>query len=340
MIQKGSCYLIGGGPGDPGLLTLRARDILQQADVLVYDSLVNDQILQWAPDSAERIHAGKRANKHVMKQADINAVLIEKCQQNLVVVRLKGGDPFIFGRGGEEAEALTQAGLRFEVVPGITSGIAAPTYAGIPLTHREHSTSVTFVTGHECPKESGDTDWPRLAALGGTLVIYMGVKNLPNIAANLIRHGMDRDTPAAFVQWGCDPRQQSLRATLSTLSSKVQEAGLAAPAIIVIGQVAALHDQLSWFSHKALLGQKILITRTRAQNSQLKNLLEEQGARVLEMPLIQISNLPFSIPEIQESTINHPPSFDWIVFTSPNAVNFFLTKLCQQKIFALLAPAK
>lgn len=332
MIHQGRCYLVGGGPGDTGLVTLRAKELLQQADVVVYDSLVNEKVLEWVKDSAEIIYAGKRAGKHVLKQPDINALLISKCRENKVVVRLKGGDPFIFGRGGEEAEALAQAGIPYEVIPGITSGIAVPAYAGIPLTHREHSTSVTFVTGHECPKESGETDWAGLAALGGTLVIYMGVKNLPTIASSLIHHGMDKATPAAFIQWGCDPRQKCIRATLSTLPARVLESGLGAPAIIVVGQVAALHDTIPWFSRKPLLGKKILITRTRAQNSQLRALLEEQGALVEEMPLIQISRFPFSISNLKD--------FQWIVFTSPNAVSFFLKELCQLQDLRALGSCK
>jgi uroporphyrinogen III methyltransferase / synthase len=332
MICSGTCYLIGGGPGDPGLLTLRAKELLEQAEVVVYDSLVNDRILNWIPASAERFYAGKRANKHVMKQVDINALLISKCQENKAVIRLKGGDPFIFGRGGEEAEALSKAGIPFEVVPGVTSGIAAPAYAGIPLTHREHSTSVTFVTGHECPKESGETDWAKLAALGGTLVIYMGVKNLPNIASNLIHHGMDKNTPAAFIQWGCDPRQKSLSATVSSLPSLVHEAGLSAPAIIVIGHVARLHESIPWFSQKPLLGQKILVTRTRSQNSQLKTLLEDEGAYVVEMPLIKIQNSKFKIQNCS--------TYPWLVFTSPNAVDIFLREITRQSDLRALGSCK
>jgi len=332
MIRKGTCYLVGGGPGDPGLVTLRAKELLEQADVVVYDSLVSEKILEWTKDSAELVYAGKRANKHVMKQADINALLIERCVEKKAVVRLKGGDPFIFGRGGEEAEALTQAGIAYEIVPGVTSGIAVPSYAGIPLTHRQHSTSVTFVTGHECPKESGETDWASLARLGGTIVIYMGVKNLPNIATSLIHHGMDKTTPAAFIQWGCDSRQQSLLATLSQLPAKVKKAGLGAPAIIVIGHVAGLHDQIPWFSRKPLLGKKILLTRTRSQNSALRSLLEDQGARVVEMPLIKISSFQFPISQVD--------AYPWIVFTSPNAVNYFLTQLCRQEDLRKLGSCK
>ncbi|MDZ4789538.1 MAG: uroporphyrinogen-III C-methyltransferase [Blastochloris sp.] len=333
MSSHGVCYLIGGGPGDLGLVTLRAKELLQQADVIVYDSLINDHLLDWAPPQAEKIYAGKRANKHVMKQADINAMLVEKCRNNKIVVRLKGGDPFIFGRGGEEAEALVHAGLPYEVVPGVTSGIAAPAYAGIPLTHREHSTSVTFVTGHECPKESGETDWAKLAALGGTLVIYMGVKNLPNIAAKLIEHGMSPTLPAAFIQWGCDYRQRSLNATLASLPAAVQAAGLTAPAIIVVGHVAALHEQMPWFSQRPLHGKKILITRTREQNSRLRQLLENQGAHVVEMPLIQIS----PIPQFEILKQKFPA---WIVFTSPNAVRIFLQQLMQHSDLRAFADSK
>lgn len=332
MITKGTCYLVGGGPGDLGLVTLRAKELLEQTDVLVYDSLINEQLLDWVPAHAEKIYAGKRANKHVMKQSDINALLVQKCRENKSVVRLKGGDPFIFGRGGEEAEALMLAGLTFEVVPGVTSGIAAPTYAGIPLTHREHSTSVTFVTGHECPKESGETDWAKLAELGGTLVIYMGVKNLPTISAKLIEHGMSPDLPAAFIQWGCDARQRSISASLADLPIKIKKAGLSAPAIIVIGHVAALHKQLEWFTNKPLHGKKITITRTRSQNSHLQKLLQEQGAHVIEMPLIQITKIPFTLPDFSP--------FQWLVFTSQNAVIHFMNEVLQKSDTRSLHPLK
>ncbi len=335
MNSGGICYLTGAGPGDPALMTLRAMEILQSADIVIYDNLISESVLSLAPSYAQKIYAGKRAGRHEMKQPDINRLILEQVRAGKTVLRLKGGDPFTFGRGGEEAEALTQAGLRFEVVPGITSGIAAPAYAGIPLTHRDYSGLVVFVTGHECPKESGEADWKLLAQIDGTLVIYMGVRNLPNISKNLIGFGKDPKTPAAFVQWGTTAKQRSIVATLESLPEAVARQKLGAPAIIVVGAVAAMGDKLQWFRPGPLAGKRCVVTRTREQNSRLRGLLQALGAEVTELPLIEIRSNPRArIPE------NLPEKFDWLLFTSANGVEHFLRLWLEGHDIRGLGPVK
>jgi uroporphyrinogen III methyltransferase/synthase len=317
--DKGICYLTGCGPGNAGLLTLRAVEVLRQAEVVVYDNLINEAVLFYAPPLAERIYVGKRAGLHELKQQDINALLVRFVVGGKTVVRLKGGDPFIFGRGGEEAEALRTAGLKFEIIPGVTSGIAAPAFAGIPLTHRAHAGAVVFVTGHDCSKESGTVDWAALAALKETtLVIYMGVKNLPHIAGALMAAGKAPETPAALVQWGTLPGQRSIVSDLQHIAAAVSAEKLASPAIIVIGAVAALAEQLTWFDRGPMSGKRCLITRTREQNSRLRQLLSAQGADVVELPLIQIK--PVKEPAIPPSLAT---DYQWLIFTSPNGAEYF-----------------
>ena len=320
--DEGICYLTGCGPGNPGLLTLRAVEVLRLAEVVVYDNLINESVLSYAPSLAERIYVGKRAGRHEMKQAAISGLLVDLVRQGKIVVRLKGGDPFIFGRGGEEAEALMAAGLKFEVVPGVTSGIAAATFAGIPLTHRAHAGAVVFVTGHDCSKESGVVDWTALAALRETtLVIYMGVKNLPHIAGTLMAAGKAPETPVAVVQWGTLPGQRCVVSDLRNIAATVSAGKLASPAIIVIGEVAGLADKLHWFEKGPMSGKRCLITRTREQNSKLRQLLSAQGADVVELPLIQIK--PVNEVVIPSSLAT---DYDWLIFTSPNGVDYFFKK--------------
>jgi uroporphyrinogen III methyltransferase / synthase len=301
-------YLVGAGPGDPGLLTRRGAALLDVADVVVYDRLAHPSLLDLAPSTAERINVGKAPGAVEMDQDGINAVLVDRGLQGLAVVRLKGGDPFVFGRGGEEAEALAAAGVPFEVVPGITSAIAAAAYAGIPVTHRGLSTSFTVVTGHEDPaKGTTDTDWDALARAGGTLVILMGAGRIGDIATRLIDGGRSPDTPVAAVRWGTRPEQRTIRATLAT----VADAAILPPSAIVVGQVAAL--DLAWFETRPLFGRTVVITRAREQASALRVRLEDLGAEVIELPSIALEPLDFDLPDLAP--------YGWLVLTSANGVD-------------------
>lgn len=318
--MSGRVYLVGAGPGDPGLLTLRGRELLAQADVVVYDYLVSLRLLDHAPERAERIYVGKRASAHTVSQEGINQILVEQAQAGRMVVRLKGGDPFIFGRGGEEALALVEAGIEWEVVPGVTSGAAAPAYAGIPVTHRDVASSVGFVTGHEgAHKETSVIDWKVLAGWEGTLVFYMGVGNLPRICANLMEEGRPAETPAAAVRWGTLPRQRTVAGTLGTLPDLVVQAGLKPPALIVVGNVVALREQLSWFERRPLFGRRIVVTRSRAQASEFAARLEALGADVIETPVFRIE--PPEDPAPLRDAAARLRQFDWVIFTSVNAVD-------------------
>jgi uroporphyrinogen III methyltransferase/synthase len=306
-------YLVGAGPGDPGLLTRRGEELLRRAEVVVYDRLASPALLALAPAGAHRVDVGKAPGRVAMSQEEINALLVEHGRAGRTVVRLKGGDPFVFGRGGEEAEACIDAGVAFEVVPGITSAIAAPAYAGIPVTHRGLSTSFTVVTGHEDPTKDGtDTDWDALARTGGTLVILMGAGRLREIASALERGGRDPHTPVAAVRWGTRPEQRTVRATLATIA----DAGVEAPSAIVVGEVAGL--DLSWFEHRPLFGRRIVVTRAREQASELRARLEALGAAVIELPAIAIEPVDFSVPRLD--------SYAWLVFTSVNGVDAFFDR--------------
>jgi uroporphyrinogen III methyltransferase/synthase len=306
-------YLVGAGPGDPGLITVRGAELLRRADVVVYDRLAHPALLDLAPATAERVDVGKAPGRVAMDQDDINATLVAHGLAGRLVVRLKGGDPFVFGRGGEEAEALIDAGVPFEVVPGITSAIAAPAYAGIPVTHRGLSTHVTIVTGHEDPtKGTTDTDWPALARAGGTLVILMGAGRLETLVDLLMANGRAPDTPVAAVRWGTRADQSTTRATLGTITAL----GVASPSAIVVGPVAAL--DLAWFEARPLFGRCIVVTRAREQASGLRARLEELGAEVVELPTIAIEPLPIELPDLT--------TIAWLVFTSVNGVEGFFTR--------------
>jgi uroporphyrinogen III methyltransferase/synthase len=285
--MSGFVSLVGAGPGDPGLLTLAGRDRLAAAEVVVYDRLVNPAILAHA-ETAELIYAGKSPEGHTLTQDQINALLVEKARAGKRVVRLKGGDPFVFGRGGEEALALVAAGLPFEVIPGVTSAIAAPAYAGVPVTHRRMATSFAVITGHEdASKAEDEVDWRKLATAVDTLVILMGAGGLPSIAAALIEGGRPADTPAISIEWGTLPRQRSVTASLSRLAAAVAAAGLGAPLLTVVGDVASLHDKIGWFEGLPLRGKRVLVTRTRKQASALAELLRREGAIPVELPAIE-----------------------------------------------------
>jgi uroporphyrinogen III methyltransferase/synthase len=323
--SPGICYLAGAGPGDLGLVTLRVKELVEKAEVVVFDYLCNPEILKWAPSNAEIIYAGKKAGQHTLKQPEINALLVEKTAAGKRVVRLKGGDPFLFGRGGEEAEALVNAGLRFEIIPGVTSAIAAPAYAGIPVTHREHTSQLTIFTGHEDPaKEESSLDYARIANAPGTKVMLMGVERLGVIMSKLQEHGLPAATPVALVRWGTTGRQQSLAGTVADIADKVAKSGFAAPAVAVIGDVATLRDKLGWFEKRPLFGKRIVVTRTRHQAGALTASLRELGADVYELPTIRIEP-PTDERAFAESVV-HSNQYDWIVFTSPNGVMAFFEK--------------
>ena len=286
--RRGKVYLVGAGPGDPGLITVRGLECLAEADVVIYDYLANPELLAHARRARETVYVGKKGAQHTMEQDEINELIVAKAREGNTVVRLKGGDPFVFGRGGEEALVLAREGIPFEIVPGITSGIAAPAYAGIPVTHRTCTSSVTFITGHEDPtKPESAIDWAALGAGSGTLVFFMGVKNLPNLAARLIEQGRDPETPAAVVRRGTSADQQVVEGTLSTIAGRTQAAGLKPPAITVIGEVASLRSSLAWFDRLPLFGKTIVVTRTRTQASRVARDLRRLGANVLLFPTIR-----------------------------------------------------
>lgn len=319
-------YLLGAGPGDPGLLTLKARDALAAADVVVYDALANDSLLGHARPDAELIYVGKVAGNHALPQHEINALLVRKAKEGNIVARLKGGDPYIFGRGGEEAEELLAAGVPFEEVPGISSTIAAPAYAGIPLTHRDFASSVTIITGHENPDKPGSVhNWQALARSASTLVFVMGMKNLPDIARNLLDAGLDPRTPAALIYRGTTPRQRSLVATLRELPQAAVDAHFTNPSVIVVGKVASLHDKLNWFEQKPLLGKSIVVTRAREQASSLARSLSGLGAEVIQCPTIEIRALP-DYAEL-DAAVARLADYGWLIFTSVNGVRHFWQRL-------------
>ncbi len=328
-VSTGAVYLVGAGPGDPGLLTVRGRELLASCDTIVYDALVNPTLVDdaWIGRSseAEKIFVGKRGGAPSMEQDAITELLLELAREGKRVVRLKGGDPMVFGRGGEEAIALAAAGLEFEVVPGVTAGVAAPAYAGIPVTHRGVSTSVTFITGHEDPgKDKDQTDWAALARAGGTLVLYMGVSRLAKIANALIEGGRSSETPAAIIEWGTYPRQRTVTATLATLAECAAREKMIAPSIAIVGDVVSLRDEMSWFDRRPLFGRTIVVTRARAQASQLRTALEIAGATVIEAPAIRIE--PLDQAALRRA-LSELAMYKWVVVTSRNAVDLLWTAL-------------
>ena len=322
MKSKGMVYLVGAGPGDEGLLTRRGAEVLARADVVVYDALVEPTLMALAPTHAERIYGGKRAAAHAIPQDDLNQLLVEKAKAGLTVVRLKGGDPYLFGRGGEEANELAQAGVPFEVVPGVSSVTAALNYAGIPLTHRDHCSGFTVITGHEDPtKPETCIDYGALAKSPGTLVILMGMERLREISSLLIAAGKDPQTPAAMIQWGTTARQRSVDATLATLAEATEKAGLSSPAIIVVGGVVSERKSLNWFEQRPLHGLRVVVTRTRSQASELGRRLRELGADVLEIPTLRIEP-PKALQPLVECIVGIT-EYNWLVFTSPHGVTSF-----------------
>ncbi len=324
--RKGIVYLVGAGPGDPGLLTLRGRECLSRADVVVYDQLANRVFLSHAGRGARLIYAGKRGGDHALPQDEINALIVREAGEGHTVVRLKGGDPFIFGRGGEEAQELARAGVPFEVVPGVTSAIAVPAYAGIPLTHRDHTSTVAFITGHEDPlKEESRIAWEKLATGAGTLVFLMGVGNLPRIVERLLAHGRAGSTPVAVIGRGTVPEQRTVLGDLESISGLAAAAGVKPPAVIVVGEVVGLRGELNWFESRPLFGKRIVVTRAREQASGFLKRLTELGAEGIEFPTIAIAP-PESWDPLDEA-IRSLEAYHWAVFTSVNGVKSFLGRL-------------
>ncbi len=322
-MPSGIVYLVGAGPGDLGLATFRARELIAAADVLVYDYLVHPDLLGWCRPDCEKIYVGKRPHLHALPQEEIEKLLVAKARAGKHIVRLKGGDPLVFGRGGEEARTLAKNGVPFEIVPGVTAALAAGAYAGIPLTHRNTSSALIFLTGHEDPqKHALQIDWRSYGALkNATLAIYMGMGHLRQIMAGLIAGGLSPDTPAAVVQWASLGRQRSVAGTAATLADLAEKNQLGAPAIIFVGEVVRNHTAIDWFEHLPLFGRRIAITRTREQASELRAKLEALGAEVLELPLIQVAKK--IDPKVRDDVFAEFGSYDWLVFTSANGVRFF-----------------
>lgn len=325
--KTGKVYLIGAGPGDPGLITLRGKYLLERAEVVVYDYLANKKLLNYVPKNAKFIYAGKKGGGlHAYTQEGINQLLVDHAKAGNMVVRLKGGDPFIFGRGGEEIEEIVAEGIDFEVVPGVTSATAAATYAGIPITHRDYTASVAFVTGHEDPtKKYSNIRWDKLATGAGTIVIYMGIKTLPDVTKKLIDYGRSPDTPVAVVRWASTPHQRSVEGTLATISEVVKEADIKPPALVIIGDVVKLRKTIDWYESRPLFNRRIVVTRTREQASELVAKLEEYGAECLEYSTIHIE--PVADYALLDQAFEDIARYQWILFTSLNAVTYFFKRL-------------
>ncbi|HZK43673.1 MAG TPA: uroporphyrinogen-III C-methyltransferase [Syntrophomonadaceae bacterium] len=326
MEKKGLVYLVGAGPGDPGLFTLKGKTVLEKADVIIYDRLVSSRILAFAPSNAELIYVGKISGNHAMSQDEINALLVQKAKAAKVIVRLKGGDPFLFGRGGEEALYLRENGIDFEIVPGITSAISVPAYAGIPVTHRDSTSSLTIVTGHEKPgKHESSINWNELANSVSTVVFLMGVENLEYITESLINAGKDPRTPIALIRWGTLPEQEILTGNLEDIVIQVKNVGFKPPAVIVVGEVVNLREKLSWVENKPLWGKRIIVTRARAQASNLVERIAELGAEPIEFPTITIEREDNYIA--LHNAFANISNYDWLIFTSVNAVKIFFDEL-------------
>jgi len=313
-------YLVGAGPGDPELITLKGRAVLEQADVILFDHLASGDLLAFAPATAERVYVGKKKSNHSHSQEEICDLLIHYARQGKNVVRLKGGDPFIFGRGGEEMEALVDAGIQYEVVPGVTAALGIAAYSGVPLTHRDHTSAVTFVTGHN----PGAIDWSK-AGLSETLVVYMGLSHVSEIAARLIASGRPATTPAMAVRWGTRTEQSTVTGTLADLGQRIEAAALKPPATIFIGEVVGLRDKLNWFEKLPLFGKKIVVTRAQDQAGSLSHKLHALGATVIEYPVIEL--LPPEDSRPIDEAIARLESYDWLIFTSVNGVRYFMERL-------------
>lgn len=330
-VRPGTVYLIGAGPGDPKLITVKGAECIAKADAVVYDRLANPRLLRYMKPGAKKIYVGKLPDRHTLKQEEINRLLVDLALQGRTVARLKGGDPSIFGRVGEEAELLAEHGVPFEIVPGITSAIAVPAYAGIPVTHRDYTSSLAIVTGHENPDKQGTShDWSKLATATGTGIFLMGVANLAYIRDQLVAHGRSKDTPVALIRWGTTMEQQTLTGTLETIVDQVREAGFQSPAIIIVGQVVKLRDTLAWYEKKPLFGKRVLVTRARSQASGLADRIDELGGEAVEFPVIRLRQPEAPhVLEALDDALGRLGEFDWVLFTSPNGVEFFFQRLRQ-----------
>ncbi|WP_394139253.1 uroporphyrinogen-III C-methyltransferase [Cytobacillus oceanisediminis] len=327
-MKKGKVFLVGAGPGDEGLMTIKGLKAIQQADVILYDRLINPRLLEYAPSHCELIYCGKFPQQHLLKQELINDFLIQKAMDGCSVVRLKGGDPGVFGRVGEEAEALVTNEIPFEIVPGVSSGIAAPLYAGIPVTHREYGVSFAVVTAHDKSKEGKpNIDWAGLVASVDTIAFYMGVSNISFIAENLILHGKPEETPVILIQWGTYGRQQTVQGTLRNIAKKVKETGIKNPAITLVGDIVSVRDKLKWFEKKPLYGRQILLARTGTAKSLVAEMLKDQGADVIEFPKWAKKEV-----QINETILNQLFMYERILFTSPESINEFFDLLISRKI--------
>jgi uroporphyrinogen III methyltransferase/synthase len=323
-LGTGTVYLVGAGPGDPELITYKGRRLLERAGAVLYDHLANESLLDLAPSSAERLYVGKKKSAHQFTQDEICGLLIERARRGIDVVRLKGGDPFIFGRGGEEAEALADAGIPFEVVPGVTTPLGIAAYSGVPLTHRDHTSAVTFVTGHAVEQ----IDWDKVG-MSETLVIFMGLTTFGDIARELIARGRSPETPAMAVRWGTRPDQQTIAGTLSTLPSMIEQAHMKPPATVVVGEVVRLREKLNWYERLPLFGKRIVNTRAREQAGEFSARLSALGAEVIELPTIEIQ--PAADYGPLDNAISNLNSYDWLVFTSVNGVSRFIERLDASK---------
>lgn len=323
---KGYVYLVGAGPGDIGLITVKGLECLKKADVIVYDRLANPRLLSYVREDAKLIYVGKTPDHHTLRQEEINQALVDEALKGQIVTRLKGGDPYVFGRGGEEVEKLQEYDIPFEVVPGITSAIAVPSYAGIPVTHRTLTSTFTVITGHEDPmKAASQINWARLAEDPGTLIFLMGVGHLSQIVEQLTKNGKSNNTPVALIRWGTRPEQQVVVGTLETIVEDVAKAGLTSPAIIIVGEVVTMRNTLSWFENKPLFGQRILVTRAREQASAFSSMIEEAGGEAWEAPTIMIETQE-ATPELKNA-VQNAKDYDWIIFTSVNGVRAFFAAM-------------
>ncbi|MEM8868530.1 MAG: uroporphyrinogen-III C-methyltransferase [Verrucomicrobiota bacterium] len=322
MSDKGKVYLIGAGPGDPGLVTVRARELIEQADVIVYDYLANPKLLDWAKDEVEKIYVGKSAGRHSIPQDEIEEILVERAHEGLQVVRLKGGDPFVFGRGGEEVSELEIDQIPYEIVPGVTAALAAAAYAGIPLSHRDYSSSITLLTGHENPeKHTLSIDFRLYAQTKGTLCLYMGVGQLPRIVSELKDGGMDGNTAVGIIEWATLNRQRSVYGTLDSIVTDLEASQIGAPAMIIIGEVVAQRTRSEWFEGRPLFGKRIVVPRAKQQAGELTKLLEDNGADVVELPFIEIK--PFYDSKRVTEIFAGIAIYEWVIFTSANGVRQF-----------------
>ncbi|WP_436243200.1 uroporphyrinogen-III C-methyltransferase [Paenibacillus sp. LjRoot56] len=328
-VNKGRVFLVGAGPGDPKLISVRGMEAIQRADVIVYDRLANPRLLKHRRPEAELIFVGKLPDKHILKQEEINQLLVDLALQGKIVTRLKGGDPSVFGRVGEEAELLADNGITYDIIPGITSSIAVPAYAGIPVTHRDFTSSVAIVTGHEYPNKTySSLNWEHLAKAIGTMVFLMGVANLEQICRELIRCGKPPEMPVALVRWGTWADQATITGTLADITEKVREANFKSPAVIIVGEVVKLREKLAWMEKKPLFGKRVLVTRARSQASELVDLIDDLGGEPVEFPVIRLQ--PPSRQEARQAldlALERLQEFDWIVLTSANGVEFFFRRL-------------